>query len=107
MSKPFETPRSEYSVINAMLPRIYYPSLQDNIYERVAQSIANQLFPGTTMVLDYDQLLDKMPGAADAVFAWHQDMAYWPNTKMTPDTRTVTLSLALDSTNLENGCIKV
>ena len=23
-------------------------------------------------VIDYDQLLDKMPGAEDAVFAWHQ-----------------------------------
>lgn len=58
------------------------------------------------MVLDYDQLLDKTPGAADAVFPWHQDMAYWPNTTMTPDTRTVTFSLALDSTSKENGCIR-
>ena len=46
-----------------------------------------------------------MPGKTDAVFAWHQDMAYWPNTNMTPDTRTVTFSLAFDSTNKENGCI--
>ena len=51
------------------------------------------------------QLLDKMPGKNDAVFAWHQDMAYWPNTEMTPDTRTVTFSLAFDSTNKQNGCI--
>lgn len=106
MSKPFDTPRSEYSVINAMLPRKYYPQLQNNIYERVAQSIADQLFPDVKMVIDYDQLLDKMPGAEDAVFAWHQDMAYWPPPSMTPDTRTVTFSLALDSTNIENGCIK-
>ena len=106
MSKPYDTPREEYSVINAMLPRKYYPELQNNIYERVAQSIANQLFGNLTMVIDYDQLLDKMPGAEDAVFAWHQDMAYWPPPSMTPDTTTVTFSLALDTTTIQNGCIK-
>lgn len=83
-----------------------YPELQGNVYEQVAQSIASQLFPDTEMVLDYDQLLDKMPGKASAVFAWHQDMAYWPQPAMTPDTRTVTFSLALDSTNKQNGCIR-
>ena len=93
MSKPFNTPRSEYSVINAMLPRVYYPQLQGNTYERVAANIAKQLFPDVEMELDYDQLLDKMPAKNDAVFAWHQDMAYWPNPSMTPDTRTVTVSL--------------
>lgn len=105
MSKPFNTPRAEYSVINAMLPRRYSPEFQGNIYEQVAASVAKQLFPDVEMVLDYDQLLDKMPGKNDAVFAWHQDMAYWPNTEMTPDTRTVTFSLAFDSTNKQNGCI--
>ena len=30
--------------------------------------------------IDYDQLLAKQPHKADAVFAWHQDMAYWPAT---------------------------
>jgi hypothetical protein len=33
-------------------------------------------------------------------------MAYWPNPQMTPDTRTVTFSLAFDSTTQENGCIR-
>lgn len=88
------------------LYQVYYPELQNNIYERVAQSVADQLFPDVPMVLDYDQLLDKMPGAKDAVFAWHQDMAYWPPAAMTPDTRTVTFSLALDATTIDNGCIK-
>lgn len=106
MSKPYDTPRQNYSVINAMLPRRYYPQLQGNIYEQVAASIAKQLFDNVEMVLDYDQLLDKTPGAEDAIFAWHQDMAYWPNPTMTPDTRTVTFSLALDSTTMENGCIR-
>ena len=106
MSKPYNTSKEDYSVINAMLPRVYYPELQGNIYEQVAQSIADQLFPDVEMVLDYDQLLDKRPNSEDAVFAWHQDMAYWPNPTMTPDTRTVTFSLALDSTSKKNGCIR-
>ena len=106
MSKPFDTPRSNYSIVNAMLPRRYYPELRNSVYEQVAASIARQLFPDVRMELDYDQLLDKRPGASDAVFAWHQDMAYWPSREMTPDTRTVTFSLALDATSKRNGCIR-
>jgi len=34
------------------------------------------------------------------------DMAYWPNTKMTPLTTTVTFSLAIDSTSEANGCLR-
>lgn len=106
MSKPYNTTRENYSVINGMLPRRYYPQFQNNIYEQIADKIAQQLFPGVKMVLDYDQLLDKVPNKEDAEFAWHQDMAYWPPPKVTPDTRTVTFSLALDSTNEVNGCIR-
>lgn len=72
MSKPFNTPRDEYSIINAMLPSRYYPELKNNAYEKIAKSIASQLFDDVEMVFDYDQLLDKKPGAKDAVFAWHQ-----------------------------------
>ena len=46
MSKPYDTPREKYSVINAMLPRVYYPELQGNIYEQVGSSVAAQLFTG-------------------------------------------------------------
>lgn len=107
MSQPFDTPRDKYRVINAMLPRRYDSAgFKDSIYERVAASITSQLFPEVNMQIDYDQLLDKAPNSADAIFLWHQDMAYWPNTSLTPDTRTVTFSLALDSTNKQNGCIK-
>ena len=56
---------------------------------------------------DYDQLLDKRPGKGDAVFAMHQDMAYWPPAFLTAnDTRTVTLTLAIDDETAENGCIR-
>ena len=55
------------------------------------------------MELDYDQLLAKQPYKDDAVFAWHQDMAYWPDT---PDTRTATIWLAIDDSTVDNGCMR-
>ena len=106
MSKPFETPFEEYSIINCMLPTKYHPPFQQNIYERLAEKMAAQLYPGAVMVKDYDQLLNKRPHKGDAVFGWHQDMAYWPPKTLTPDTRTVTFSLAIDATTETNGCIK-
>lgn len=43
----------------------------------------------------------KMPGDGRAV-AWHQDASYWP---LTPS-HAVTVWLAIDDANLENGCMK-
>lgn len=93
---------SDYSIINVMLPRRYHPGWVDNVLERRALSVAEQLC-GSGMQLDYDQLLAKQPRKSDAVFAWHQDMAYWPDT---PDTRTATIWLALDDSTVENGCMR-
>jgi len=92
----------DYSIINVMLPRRYHPEWQDNIFEQRAASVAEQLCGGG-MVIDYDQLLAKQPNRDDAVFAWHQDMAYWPDT---PDTRTATLWLAIDDSTERNGCMR-
>jgi phytanoyl-CoA hydroxylase len=93
----------DWQIVNAMLPRKYMPAMANNIYERRAAHAVAQLFPGVKMALDYDQLLNKRPGKAGAVFAWHQDMAYWPKT---PDTRTTTFSLAVDATTALNGALK-
>ena len=60
---------------------------------------------GADTALDYDQFLTKRPRRPDAVFAWHQDLGYWPTG--TPDTRTTTCSLALDDATIENGCLRV
>lgn len=92
----------DYSIVNVMLPRRYHPAWQGNVYERRAASIARQLC-GDGMMLDYDQLLAKQPFKDDAVFAWHQDMAYWPDT---PDTRTATTWLAIDESTVANGCMR-
>lgn len=55
------------------------------------------------MTIDFDQLLAKQPGRGDAVFAWHQDQAYWIGTD---DRRTATCWLAVDDSTLESGCMQ-
>lgn len=92
----------DFSIVNVMVPRRYHPAWQGNILERRAASVARQLC-GEGMELDYDQLLAKQPFKTDAVFAWHQDMAYWPDT---PDTRTATIWLAIDDSTVDNGCMR-
>lgn len=91
-----------YAIFNVMLPRRYHPPWQGNVFEQVGLSIAEQLC-GEGMVLDFDQLLAKYPGRDDAVFAWHQDQAYWINTD---DRRTATCWLAIDDSTIENGCMQ-
>jgi phytanoyl-CoA hydroxylase len=98
----FGTDPSGYAVVNVMLPRRYYPPWQDNVFERRAHSIAEQLC-GEGMTLDFDQLLAKSPGRLDAVFEWHQDQAYWIDTD---DRRTATCWLAVDDSTEENGCMR-
>eukprot|EP00798_Chlamydomonas_sp_ICE-L_P020545 gene20545-27335_t len=98
---PSLTP-AEFNIVNVMLPSKYYPPLRGNLYEQRAASIAKQLC-GPDMAMDYDQLLAKPPNKPDAVFHWHQDLAYWP---VTSDTRTASFWLALDEVNVENGCIR-
>ncbi len=104
MSGPYDRKFEDFELVNAVLPRVYRPELRGNIFERRALSVARQLL-GDDATLDYDQFLTKKPGKPGAAFAWHQDLGYWPTG--TPDTRTVTLSLALDDADEENGCLAV
>jgi hypothetical protein len=60
MSGGFDRKPEEFSIVNAMLPRKYYPQWQGNIYELRTASIAEQLC-GPDMEIDYDQLLAKRP----------------------------------------------
>src|SRR5690242_18286239 len=102
MSSDYQKPLEQFSIVNVMLPRRYYPQWQGNLYELRAASVARQLC-GPDMVLDYDQLIAKRPHKSDAVFHWHQDLGYWP---VTPDTRTASFWMALDATTLANGCMR-
>ncbi|MSR47186.1 MAG: phytanoyl-CoA dioxygenase family protein [Planctomycetes bacterium] len=103
MSGDYTKTVEQFSIINVMLPRRYHPAWQGNVYEQRAASIAEQLC-GAGMALDYDQLLAKRPQRDDAVFGWHQDLAYWPTD--TPDLRTATCWLAIDDSTAENGCMR-
>ena len=93
---------ADYSIVNVMLPRRYHPAGWATCSSAAPHAVAEQLH-GDGMELDYDQLLAKQPFKDDAVFAWHQDMAYWPDT---PDTRTATIWLAIDDSTIENGCMR-
>ena len=107
MSKPFGIPSEQWSIVNCMLPTKYHPDWRGNTFELVSESIARQLFD-REMVKDYDQLLNKRPGKEDAIFPWHQDMAYWPGPSALDcdDTSTVTCSLAVDDSLEDNGCLR-
>jgi len=102
MTADYGRPIEEFSIVNVMLPRRYHPPLGGNLYEQRAASVAEQLC-GAGLELDYDQLVAKPPRKSDAVFHWHQDLAYWP---VTPDTRTASFWMALDETDLDNGCVQ-
>ncbi|KAK9845351.1 hypothetical protein WJX81_004128 [Elliptochloris bilobata] len=93
----------DYSVYNVMLPRKYFPAWQGNVFEQRCQAIADQL-QGGSMAIDYDQILAKRPNREDAIFAWHQDMAYWP--PWTAETATATCWLAVSDATVTNGCMR-
>ena len=108
MSVSFDTPVEEYNMLNVLLPRHYYPDWKNNLYERRAKSISDQLY-NSNLAIDYDQILAKLPGKANGKFVWHQDMGYWPDPsddKGRPTT-TATVSLALNDAVVENGCLVV
>lgn len=102
MAAGYDQPVEAFDVVNVMLPRRYHPGWEGNAYEVAAARVARGLLPAAS-VLDYDQLVAKPPRRPNAVFHWHQDLAYWPDT---PDPRTVTIWLALDDADESNGCLR-
>ncbi len=104
MSQPYGTPMEKFQLVNAVLPGMYRPELQNNIFFQVAQSIADQLYRTGKAAMDYEQFLAKKPSRPGAEFAMHQDLGYWPKTE---NTWTATFSLALTDSDLINGCLQV
>ncbi len=104
MSQPYGTPVEEFRLVNAMLPSKYRSELVNNIFFRVAQRIADQLYQEGRAGMDYEQFLAKKPNKLAAEFAMHQDLGYWPKTK---NTWTATFSLAMNDATIQNGCLQV
>jgi len=101
MSQPYDTPIEDFQLVNAMLPSTYCPEFANNIFQRITQNIADQLYDAKSSI-DYEQFLAKKPAKKKAEFAMHQDLGYWPKTK---NTWTATFSLALNDADVENGCL--
>ena len=104
MSQPYGTPVENFQLVNAMCPSMYREELANNIYYKVAQTIADQLYKEGKAEMDYEQFLAKKPSKEGAEFAMHQDLGYWPKTE---NTWTATFSLALSDSNVINGCLQV
>jgi Phytanoyl-CoA dioxygenase (PhyH) len=104
MSQPYGTPFEDFKLVNAMLPSKYRPEFDGNIFIKLTQSIADQLYTSGKSAVDYEQFLAKKPQKTDAEFAMHQDLGYWPKTK---NTWTATFSLALNDADVQNGCLQV
>ena len=68
------------------------------------QHVVSPCAAGKKMTIDYDQLLAKRPNSPDSIFAWHQDLAYWP--PLEEDPSTCTCWLAIDDSTVANGCMR-
>lgn len=96
----------ESSVADHLLEHKLPKSTLDSLWSSqllLLQAIADQL-QGGSMQIDYDQILAKRPHSEDAIFAWHQDMAYWP--PFTSDVSAATCWLAVTDSTEENGCMR-
>lgn len=102
MSQPYGTPLEDFQLVNANIPGHYRKELQNNIFHKLCASMSKQLYRAGTSAMDYEQFLAKKPTKAEAEFAMHQDLGYWPKTK---NTWTATFSLALSDADLQNGCL--
>lgn len=88
------------NITQIMWPSALHPALREMPLHERALDMARELI-GQDAVLDFDMLIHKDPHSGVAT-PWHQDMAYWVDL---PDTRAVSLWIALDDATLDNGCM--
>ena len=89
---------SSYSISTAHRKhrRVYDLATDPRVLDMVQDLLGDQF------VLWGTHFFCKLPGDGKAV-AWHQDASYWP---LTPS-KTVTVWLAVDSSDVGNGCMRV
>ena len=88
-------------IVQVMLPSDFVPGLRDGPYFTRTLAAARQLL-GEDMALDMEMLMDKPPHSATET-PWHQDAAYW--LPEMPDRRSLSVWLALDPADVDNGCM--
>jgi len=88
-------------IVQVMLPSDFVPELHDSPCFARTQAIARQLL-GDDMARDMEMLMDKPPFSATET-PWHQDAAYW--LPEMPDRRSLSVWIALDPADVENGCM--
>ncbi|MFI7340847.1 phytanoyl-CoA dioxygenase family protein [Streptomyces sp. NPDC050085] len=88
------------SITQIMWPSALCPELANLPLHERALNVAREL-AGDDLVLDFDMLIDKAPHTATPT-PWHQDAAYWVDL---PDTRAVSIWVALDAATPDNGCM--
>ncbi|WP_406500020.1 phytanoyl-CoA dioxygenase family protein [Streptomyces sp. NBC_00846] len=81
-----------------MWPSALHPELGDMPLHQWALKVARELV-GDDM--DFDMLIDKAPQSGTPT-PWHQDAGYWVDL---PDTRAVSIWVALDTSTVDNGCM--
>lgn len=88
------------NITQIMWPSALHPQLLELPLHERALAVARELI-GNDAVLDFDMLIDKAPHTGVST-PWHQDAAYWVGL---PDTRAVSIWVALDESTLDNGCM--
>ena len=98
LAKTLAAGESSYSINTAHRKhrRIYDLALDPRLLDLVEDILGDQI------VLWGSHFFCKLPGDGKSV-AWHQDASYWP---LTPS-KTVTVWLAIDDSDAENGCLRV
>ncbi len=88
------------NITQIIWPSALYPPLKGLPLHEKALSAARELI-GPDAELDFDMMIHKAPHTAVPT-PWHQDAAYWVDM---PDKRAVSIWIALDDTDLDNGCM--
>ncbi|MCX5192661.1 phytanoyl-CoA dioxygenase family protein [Streptomyces sp. NBC_00249] len=88
------------NITQIMWPSALHPPLRDLPLHTRALALARELI-GDDATLDFDMMIHKAPHTGVPT-PWHQDAAYWVDL---PDTRAVSVWVALDEATLDNGCM--
>lgn len=88
------------NITQIMWPSALHPPLRELPLHERALAVARELI-GPDAELDFDMMIHKDPHTGVPT-PWHQDAAYWVDM---PDKRAVSIWIALDDADVDNGCM--